>query len=69
VFAVPFDPSRTVSVGRPALLFDGPFADDYDVGPDGRFLMVRFDPNQRTVQNIRVVSGWLDELKRRVPAK
>jgi eukaryotic-like serine/threonine-protein kinase len=69
VLAVPFDPSRTVSVGRPALLFDGPFAEDYDVASDGRFLMVRFDPNQRTVQSIRVVSGWLDELKRRVPAK
>ncbi|HEX7705943.1 MAG TPA: protein kinase [Thermoanaerobaculia bacterium] len=68
LFAVPFDPSRTVSVGRPTLLFEGAFGEDYDVAPDGRFLMVRFDPNHRTVTNLRVVSGWSDELRRRVPA-
>jgi hypothetical protein len=56
-------------VGRPALLFEGPYLPAFDVAPDGRFLMVRVDEKHRTMTNINVISGWFDELRRRVPAK
>ena len=60
-------PSRLV----PEVLFElraariDPNAPDYDVAPDGRFLMgVQSEPE---TQEFRVVLNWFDELKRLVP--
>jgi eukaryotic-like serine/threonine-protein kinase len=69
IYGAAFDPARMITVGRPALLFEGPYLPAFDVAPDGRFLMVRVDEKHRTMTNINVISGWFDELRRRVPAK
>ena len=39
---------------------------DYDVAPDGRFLMIQ-DPQEPTPFRINVVTNWFEELKRLVP--
>ena len=53
---------------KPVRLFDGPYQEDFDVGRDGRFLMVKEPaspppPERRIV----VVLNWFEELKRLVP--
>ncbi len=58
-----------IEVSPPELLFDGPYTLDlsghqrYDVGPDGRFLLVENSEDFRVV----VVEGFFVELKRLVP--
>lgn len=69
MFAVTVQTTPTFSVSRPRLLFDGPFettdaSRNYDVLPDGRFLMVRgalVDVPQR----LYVALDWLDQLRAR----
>ena len=61
--------SPGIEVLLPELLFDGPYTLDlsghqrYDVGPDGRFLMVENSEDFRVV----VVEGFFEELRRLVP--
>jgi eukaryotic-like serine/threonine-protein kinase len=62
------------SVGRPKMLFQGPYVPTpitfpfYDVSPDGqRFLMLK--PIEQTfLTQIVVVQNWFEELKQKVPA-
>jgi serine/threonine-protein kinase len=53
--------------GKPQRLFGAGYDflqdDNWDVGPDGRFLMVKADPNAGT--QFLVVLNWLDELRSR----
>jgi serine/threonine-protein kinase len=66
---------------RPRLLFEGFYLDaddslgftafgrpNYDVSPDGRFLMIKPEPRPSSTQ-INLVLNWFEELKRLVPAK
>ena len=39
---------------------------DYDISPDGRFLMIR-EPQASAPLGINLVLNWLDELKQLVP--
>jgi len=66
-----------LEVGRPEVVFDGGwelsqptslsyYAVNYDVMPDGRFLMVRNDP-AAVPTRIEVVFNWFLELNRLVP--
>ncbi len=75
VFAVPMDTTRGRPTGKSRMLFDanayvagagdlGGF--DYDLAPDGRFLMVKRSAEEQS-SNLLVVLNWVDELKRRVP--
>ena len=49
------------------LVNDNPnITNDYDVSADGRFLMVRLDPDA-TADHLQVVLNWHEELKRLVP--
>ena len=45
VIAVPVETGATFTAGRPETLFDGPYLDglarNYDLAPDGRFLMIK----------------------------
>jgi hypothetical protein len=75
VFAVPMDTTRGTPAGTPRVLFDanayvsgaGDRAGfDYDLAPDGRFLMVKRSTEEQ-VSSLHVVLNWIDELKRRVP--
>jgi hypothetical protein len=69
MFAVAVQTTPAFSAGRPRLLFDGPFettdaSRNYDILPDGRFLMVRgalVDPPQR----LYVALNWLEQLRAR----
>ena len=64
------------SAGSPRLLFEGHYhyspyvTSGYDVSPDGqRFLMVQPGGPDQTPTQIQVVLNWVEELKRKVPAK
>lgn len=75
MFAVPVDTTRGFSAGKPRMLFDGRYVVggtdvvglDYDLAPDGRFLMIKPGPNEQAPPEFRVVLNWVDELTRRVP--
>jgi serine/threonine-protein kinase len=55
------------AIGNPQRLFTGGYDflqdDNWDVTPDGRFLMVKADPNAGT--QFLVVLNWSDELRAR----
>ena len=72
MMAIPVTASGTLVAGQPRPLFDDRFAQGspgeaaYDVGPDGRFLMLESDV-ATPPRELRVVLNWLDDVKRRVP--
>ena len=53
-----------VRAGQPERLFEGRYLDDqtrnYDVAPDGRFLMIK---QADTLTRIHVVVNWLEDLR------
>ena len=63
------------SAGKPRMLFDAASysptpatATNYDVSPDGRFLMLKPSEQQgQAATQINVVLNWFEELKRKVP--
>ncbi len=67
VMAVEIRTSPALRIGTPQLLFEGPYEPDpapsgsvnYDVAPDGRFLMVQSAP----LTEIHVVLNWVEELR------
>jgi serine/threonine-protein kinase len=70
LFAVPLTTEPTLRAGKPALLFEAPYSYgyldwvlNYDVAPDGRFLMVKEGP----VPKLQVIVNWFQELERLVP--
>jgi serine/threonine protein kinase len=75
VVAVPVDITRGFSAGKPRVLFEGRYvvgsggdmALDYDLAPDGRFLMMKPGVEEQAPRGFRVVLNWVDELARRVP--
>jgi hypothetical protein len=76
VMAVPIETRPTLTIGRPTMLFEGPFRIDgpfrgYDVTPDGqRFLMVRaVEQPPARITHMALVQNWTEELKARVPPK
>jgi len=63
------------SVGKPKMLFQGPYVPTqvtspyYDVSSDGqRFLMIKPSEQTTSLTQIMGVQNWLQELKRRVPS-
>jgi hypothetical protein len=68
-------------VGIPEKLFSGLYEGaspvrSYDVGPDGRFLLISFDPDQpieilKTIAPTRIelVQNWFEELREKVPTE
>ena len=70
-----------VRPSAPKQLFEGVFVEAipvraYDVGPDGRFLMIKRDPNRRSrtreamaPTRIEVVANWYEELRAKVPVE
>ncbi len=75
MMAVEITSQPSFSVGKPKVLFEGPYEPTpatfpyYDVSPDGqRFLMLKpSDSAQAAPTQINVVLNWFEELKRRVP--
>ena len=74
VMVATVDPA-TGAVGRPAVLFSGPYVSSedwsrpasYDVTPDGeRFLMMKFAAGDER-RRLNVVTNWFAELRQKVP--
>ena len=66
----------TFSVGKPRMLFEGPYvpsplsSTDYDVSPGGQhFLMLKSAEQEKAPApvQINVVLNWFEELKQKVP--
>jgi eukaryotic-like serine/threonine-protein kinase len=77
MFAVPVDTTRGFSAGKPRVLFEGRYVAggndvmglDYDLAPDGRFLMLKPSADELAPRGLNVVLNWIEELKLRVPTK
>jgi len=75
LLAAPVRSSSGLEVGKATVLFEGSYHDNiaptrsYDVTPDGRFLMVTEPAGEELPQELTVVLGWADELKRLVGAR
>jgi len=72
--AVPVRASPTFRAERPKTLFSGRYLAagsgwNYDVAPDGRFLMIKDVEADRASTNLAVVLNWTEELKRLVPLR
>jgi len=70
--AVSTEPDRTITVGQPEVVIRGSYANPqggrtYDIGPDGRFLMLKDVEIQSGRPRIVVVENWFSELNRLVP--
>jgi serine/threonine-protein kinase len=62
-----------IEIDKPQILFEGSYDDywiagNFDVAPDGRFLMVKTPPENASRQ-VNVVLDWFGELERLVPPK
>ena len=76
MMAVAISREPELAPGKPTLLFEGGYetglSDDglpgsnYDVTPDGRFVMIRTEESPAPRQ-INIVLNWFEELKRLVP--
>jgi len=70
--AAPVRTERPLAPGRPIRLFEDRYATEYlgrsnyDVGPDGRFLMVEVEEGSERAR-LDVILNWFDELERLVP--
>ena len=70
ILAVEVSTSPTFSSGPPQELFDASAYDfsqfiNWDVGPDGRFVMVKSDPSR--LRQVHVVQNFFEELRQVVP--
>jgi hypothetical protein len=64
------------AAAKPRLLFEGnyegPLASrpNFDISPDGRrFLMLQAIDHGQSTTEIKIVPNWIEEVRRRVPAK
>jgi hypothetical protein len=68
VMAVPVRTEGSFAAGRPERLFDDPYAPEYkgrsnyDVGPDGRFLMVETQAASPSVR-LDIIVNWVPEIE------
>ena len=79
MMVVDFKTTPSFTASQPRLLFDGKGGKyetalasrpNFDITSDGkRFLMLQSVDNGQSSAQMKVVSNWFDELKRRVPAK
>jgi serine/threonine-protein kinase len=73
MMAVPVETSGPQFIyGKPAKVFEKKYWGNfysYDLAPDGRFLMMKENPGDRSQASIVVVLNWFEELRRRVPAQ
>ena len=76
MMAVTVETEPTFNPGNPEVLFTGQYrrsapgrGQEWDVAPDGRFLMIRLagTTGQAAAPHIVVVENWFEELQRLVP--
>ena len=78
LMAVTITTEPVLAPGKPTLLFTGPYrsgvdrignpGSNYDVTPDGRFVMIREEESSKATQ-IQIVLNWFEELDRLVPTE
>ena len=63
----------SLTVDRPRVLFEGEFEEggfctpNYDVAPDGRFLMIApFRDREPEAQHLVVIDNWFTELRQKL---
>jgi Tol biopolymer transport system component len=72
MMAVDIESRTGFAAGVPRMLFDQPYAainglsPNYDVAPDGRFLMLKDIEEQTSQLELRMVLNWGEEVKRRL---
>ncbi|MBN2316607.1 MAG: PD40 domain-containing protein, partial [Sedimentisphaerales bacterium] len=71
IIAATIETDSEFKINRLEPLFEGQYLfrvdhRDYDVAPDGRFLMIR-DPEETKPLGIHVTLNWFEELKRLAP--
>jgi Tol biopolymer transport system component len=73
MIAVPIDTTHGLTAGKPVTLFEHDYLvdqlTDYDVSPDGRFLMIKPSVEEQAPRLLSIVLNWGDELARRVPRR
>jgi Tol biopolymer transport system component len=71
VVAISTEPEFTA--GTPQVVFQGPYLDvsgpSYDIGPDGRFLVLKPQYDDSQVRELHVVTNWFEELKHLAPQR
>jgi eukaryotic-like serine/threonine-protein kinase len=65
-YIVPIETEPRPRPGKPRLLFEGDYDDEYDIARDGRIAVIR-NSAPATAREINVVLNFGEELKRRVP--
>ena len=65
-FIVPIEAGPRPRAGKPRLLFEGPYDDEYCIARDGRIAIIKEGPRPTATQ-FTIVMNWAEELKRRVP--
>jgi Tol biopolymer transport system component len=55
--------------GPPVVLFPGPFQGSGDVGPDGRFFLVKQTTRESSTRVIQLVFDWFEDLRQKVAAR
>ena len=62
--------ANTFVAGRPAVLFDGSYVagplQNYDVGPDGRFVMMEEGDDAFDTSELVFVQNWFEELRQKI---
>jgi hypothetical protein len=78
MMAVAVSATGGLQFSAPKLLFERPYATgdrevvglDYDLAPDGRFLMIKPSPDEfRLNSSVNVVLNWIEEVKQRAPRR
>ena len=75
MFSVAVNPEGRLQSSAPTLLFDrtyvvadrGVMGLDYDLAPDGRFLMIKPSPDELRSNRLNIVMNWIEEVKQRAP--
>ena len=66
IMAVDVATTPSFTWSKPAMLFEGPYASEFDVTADGsRFLMIKEPDQGRTANHINVVVNWFQELQKK----
>ena len=63
--AVQIQTGSDFTASRPVVLFEGDYRAEYDVAPDGRFLVVK-ERQDQTPMEMHVIIGWLDQVKEKL---
>jgi Tol biopolymer transport system component len=72
MYSVAIDTARGLTWKAPQRLFEGlvvGVGPEYDVAPDGRFVTIIPDPQERAPRPLNVIMNWASELLTRVPIR